>query len=193
MRFSKNPFMGSTLRILPSKLIIGLIFSEADQLAKTESLLEKKFGAIDYKSTLIPFTWTSYYQKELGGPLFRKFVSFKKLIHCGDLARIKAWTNELEKKLILNKKRTINIDPGYVSLSKLVLATTKNFTHRIYLDNGIFAEVTLYYKKDRFESGPWTYPDFKTPEYLLVFNAIRSIYHDQILKNYGSSQLYRCP
>jgi hypothetical protein len=85
-------------------------------------------------------------------------------------------TNALEAKLSKEGKRTVNIDPGYIDMAKLVLFSTKDYTHRLYLNKGIFAEVTLYYKDDTFNPWPWTYPDYKSSEYIAIFNHIRGLY-----------------
>ena len=76
--------------------------------------------------------------------------------------------------------RIINIDPGYLDLSKLILASTKDYKHRIYLTKGIYAEVTLFYQDKTFCPWEWTYPDYKTGEYIEIFNRIRQIYAEQI-------------
>ena len=88
--------------------------------------------------------------------------------------------------------RTINIDPGYVSLSKLILATTKSYVHRIYVSSGIFEEITLIFKDRSFQPGALTYPDYRSEKHLEIFNAVREKYRQQIEKKYGPSQLYRC-
>jgi len=116
----------------------------------------------------------------MGEDLKKIFISFKKPILPQDLAKIKIGTNKIENRLSFDKKRTINIDPGYLELSKLVFATTKDFKHRIYLSHGIFAEVTLFYDNKTFKAWEWTYPDYKSQEYINIFNKIREIYARQI-------------
>jgi hypothetical protein len=126
--------MGRTSRPLPVKLIIGLIFQEPSLENTTRILLEKRFSETDLTSPCFDFDKTSYYRKEMGGDLKRRFLSFEALIPPERLVKIKLFTNALEKKLAAEDgTRRINIDPGYVSLSKLVLATTKNFAHRVYV------------------------------------------------------------
>ncbi|MCM8762925.1 MAG: DUF4416 family protein [Candidatus Omnitrophica bacterium] len=147
---------------------------------KTKKQLIRYFGNIDYESMPRPFNFTDYYGKELGAGLNRYFISFEKLLSPKDLAKIKIITNKLEKKFSVDSRRKINIDPGYLNLSKLVLATTKDYKHRIYLDKGIYAEVTLYYQARTFKSWPWTYPDYKTKDYIDIFNEIRQIYQKQL-------------
>lgn len=162
------------------KLIIGMLAKDKKLFDVIEEFFVKEFGEIDYRSPVLQFDYTDYYEKEMGPGLKRKFISFKKLISPGSLPKIKASTNSLEekhaekeKKLI---KRKINIDPGYVSDSKLVLATTKDFYHRIYLNRWIYAEVTLVWKKGGFRPFEWTYPDYRTKEYIGILNSIRNAY-----------------
>lgn len=162
------------------KLFFGFIFAKEEIYLKTKQVLEKKFGASDFESQTLPFNHTQYYEKEFGHHLLRKFLSFEKLIQPETLAQIKNITNNTEKKLAHQGRRQINIDPGILNLSKIILATTKDYKHRIYLAKGIYAEVTLYYQDKSFQSWEWTYPDYKTPEYIQIFNSIRNIYSRQI-------------
>ena len=111
----------------------------------------------------------------MGSPLKRQFISFEKPISPEKITDIKLFTNSIEEKLCVHKKRRINIDPGYMSDSKLVLATTKEHFHRIYLNKGIYAEVTLYWRKGSFQPFEWTYPDYRTREYIDILNAIRKV------------------
>jgi hypothetical protein len=164
---------------LPVKLIIGFNFKDADSLKKTQGYLVKRFGKLDFESKIIPFIHSTYYEKEFGKDLKRKFISFDSLISPNKISDIKIFTNKIEQKLSIGACRIINIDPGYLNLSKLVLATTKDYTHRIYLNKDIYAEVTLYYKDKNFRFWEWTYPDYQTSEYIEVFNKIRNLYEEQ--------------
>ncbi len=162
------------------KLIVGFIFNDDGALIKAKSCLKKHFGQIDFESIILPFTHSNYYDKEFGDNLKRQFISFKKLINAEKLADIKILSNRIEDTLAFNHgPRKINIDPGYIDMAKLILATTKDFVHRIYLKKGIFSEVTLFYRDKSFSPWEWTYPDYKTNEYLSIFNQIRDIYAQQ--------------
>jgi len=167
------------------KLFIGFIFAREEVYLKTKRILEKKFGQSDFESQILPFNHTRYYEKEFGSNLKRRFLSFKKLIKAERLAQIKIITNGIEAKLSHQGRRQINIDPGILSLGKIILATTKDYKHRIYLTSGIYAEVTLYYQNRSFRPWEWTYPDYKTPAYTHIFNTIREIYFQQIKKQRG--------
>lgn len=175
--------MGQIKRHPPVKLIIGFIFKEEGILNKAKAILERRFGRIDFTSQTLTFAHTAYYEREFGKDLKRAFVSFQKLIPPQNLPRIKIATNKIEHKLSVDKRRLINIDPGYLDLSKLVLASTKDYKHRIPLNKGVYAEVTLFYQDKSFQSWVWTYPDYKTAEYIAIFNKIRGIYAGQIKDN----------
>jgi hypothetical protein len=172
--------MGEIKKPTLVKLITGLIFKDAKASEKAKLILEKHLGKIDFASRELAFDLTDYYEKELGKYLKREFVSFKKLIPPSDLPKIKILTNKIEKNLSSDGNRLINIDPGYLDLAKLVLASTKDYKHRIYLAKGIFAEITLRYEAKSFRPWEWTYPDYKTGEYIEIFNQIRDIYAAQI-------------
>lgn len=172
--------MGKILKTKPVKFIIGFIFKEQDTFNKAKIALIKNLGKIDFESQALAFNYTDYYEKELGKGLKRSFCSFKKLIRPDELSKIKTLTNKIEQKLSKNNKRMINLDPGYIDLAKLVLASSKDYSHRIYLNNGVFAEITLVFKGKSFMPHEWTYPDYKTEEYIEIFNKIRGIYAAQI-------------
>lgn len=165
--------MGKICKHESVKLIIGLIGKES-LFDKVKIKLSRKFGKIDFESKILDFTYTDYYNREMGTDLKRQFLSFNLLIAPDIIPDIKNYTNDLERKFLSSdKKRLVNIDPGYLSLSKLVLATTKDHQHRIYLGKGIFAEVTLRYRNKTFCSWDWTYPDYCTKEYISIFNHLR--------------------
>jgi hypothetical protein len=168
--------MGDTRRAERVKLICGMISADEALMNQVEAELAGRFGNIDLRSDLTPFDYTDYYEKEMGAGLLRRFVSFAVLIDPGELADIKLFTNVIEDRMAHGRgKRAINLDPGYVTAAKLVLATTKDFAHRMYLRDGIYAEVTLNFRK----SGPvffdWTYPDFKSGRYNEFLSAARNM------------------
>ncbi len=166
----------------PVKLIVGMITSDEKLFNIAESMLSDKFGSIDFYSEILAFDYTDYYKPEMGENLKRKFISFEKFIHPENLAEIKILTNELEKNFLIenSEKRRINIDPGYLTAAKLVLASTKDHIHRIYLGRGIYAEITLQMQGKSFHPWQWTYPDYRSEEYIRIFNSIRQIYMKQL-------------
>ncbi len=176
----------------PVKLIVGMISRFEDAFLLAAPKLENLFGPVDLQSPLLPFDKTDYYQTEMGTCLKRKFLSFSELIPPDTLAQIKIQTNALEHELSLIRKwpvaRPINLDPGYVTASKLVLATAKDFSHRIHLGQGIYAEVTLSFHKGGFEPWPWTYPDYRSPEYRDFFTLVRTRYLETLKQNGSTAQ-----
>jgi hypothetical protein len=167
------------------KLIFALIYSSEQAYKKARLSLAKKFGPIDFESSPIDFDFTDYYRQEMGSNLKRRFVCLKKLIEPRSIAKVKLFTVKLEKRLAILNKRRINIDPGYINEAKLVLSTTKDFSHRIYLDNNIFAEVTLLYKDGGFKNLPWTFPDYRTKAYKEILTKIRKIYKEDLKSKRG--------
>ena len=174
--------MGRPAEHIPVKLIAGLISQKTPQFLLARQMLEKKFGSVDMESVPTDFACTRYYEKEFGEGLKRKCLSFKKLISLKKSYAIKLYTNRLEKKLSQNRLRSVNIDPGYLTLTKLLLFTTKNRSHRVYLDRGIYADLELTFANNAFGPMPWTYPDYRTRAYIDFFNAVRKEYARQIHK-----------
>ncbi len=162
-----------------AKLFIGVLTGTEIMVEMAERALMKKYGEIDYKTTKIPFLHTDYY-KGMGGNLFKVLISFEKLIRREDIIDIKLFTNRLESKISGKEKRRINIDPGYLTLSNVYLATCKEYFHRVYLSKGIYLENEYRYVGKRFEPWDWTYPDYRSQDYLNFFYTVRKIYHDQI-------------
>ncbi|MCP4653505.1 MAG: DUF4416 family protein [Candidatus Omnitrophica bacterium] len=165
---------------LKVKLVCVFIYKDIANYTKAKKILQKKYGPIDYKSPSIDFNYTNYYTKEMGTPLHREFVSFGKLQKGEDLVKIKLFCIKLEKRFAVENRRSVNIDPGYINEARLVLATTKDFSHRVYLGKGIFAEVTLNYFKGEFCHFPTTFPDYRTTAYKNILADIRAIYCKQI-------------
>lgn len=172
--------MGTAKPPQPVKLIVSAFAPNDDILQQARSALVAEWGHIDFESALLPFDHTPYYAPEFGAGLVRRVWTFARLIDPGDLAGIKVRTNELEQCWVAQGRRQVNLDAGYVCRAKLVLATTKNHGHRIYIGQGIYAEVTLQYRDKAFRPWPWSYPDYATPEYCQMFQEIRRIYMSQL-------------
>jgi len=175
--------MGQAKKPRPVKLFLGMIAANEILLTQVEEIMSYKFGRIDFESPVLPFFYTTHYQKEMGRNLKRKFIAFEQLIDPGQIAEIKALTNQVEKKFLGGNsgKRKINLDPGYLSSSKLILVTTKNYFHRIYLNQGIYAEITLRFVRNKgFQPWEWTYPDYRSESYLRIFNEMRRRYQEQL-------------
>ena len=175
--------MGHITVFEPWKLIIGLLIRGVGEESPPDGLvnaLSERFGAVDFISESLPFTYTDYYREEMGEAIIRKFISFKPLLDPSNLAAIKRQTNDIEELFAAEGKRRVNIDPGLLNLSRLILASTKDNAHRIPLSEGIFGEITLLYKQKLFTSLPWTYPDYQTCAYHEIFLKIRNIFKAQL-------------
>jgi hypothetical protein len=144
----------------PAKLVIGLFTKEKKQFKDAAFDLSGEFGQIEMVSPWFSFDYTSYYEAEMGSPLFRRILVFKTLVEQTALPEIKTVTNKIEFKYTRDLKRLINIDPGYLLLERFVLATGKNYTHRIYIGKGFYADLTLIFQNGSFQTLPWTYPDY---------------------------------
>ncbi len=168
----------------PVKLFAGLLGSDPDVLRRARQFLSRRYGVVDFESELWPFAQTDYYELEMGPDLKRWFLGFERLVPPDQLAEIKLETNALEREIsddcrLPDVARPVNIDPGYIDLRKLVLATTKDAGHRIYLGRGIYAEVTLQYSHGVWQKHPWTYPDYTQAEYHEFFTLVRERYRQQ--------------
>lgn len=176
--------MGRIQEPEPVKLIVAMLSNRLDLFPEAMQKLSRVYGPVDFSSAPIPFTFTSYYDEEMGSGLMRQFCSLQRLIDPSLLSDVKIFSTEIERESARDVegelKRGINIDPGYIALSKLVLASTKERSHRIYIGKGIYAEVTLQYEKKRFNPWHWTYPDFRSEEYLRICSHIREIYVQQL-------------
>ena len=170
--------MAAIRSVRPVNLICGLISDDPDLMTRAIQLLSKHAGPTDLVIDLCPFDMTDYYETEMGSDLQRRFVSFERLIQPGELVAFKQITNDLEECLIRDcampaGMRPVNLDPGYLTLSKLVLATTKDFSHRLFLGGGIYAESTLHYEGGGWIPWPWTYPDYVDGRYFPFLDQVR--------------------
>ena len=165
------------------KMICGMISADKALFDEALTPLTNLLGPVDLVSDVMDFDFTHYYDQEMGHPLLRRFVSFERLITPDILIEAKLATNAIEEDFAARHgrqsgqparpERPINLDPGYIALSKLVLASMKNFSHRIYLGRGVFAEVTLMYHKNRWDALAWTFPDYAAEQYHSFLTAVR--------------------
>ncbi|OGP91720.1 MAG: hypothetical protein A2156_14580 [Deltaproteobacteria bacterium RBG_16_48_10] len=173
--------MGKPKEPKPAKLFMSIIASGDDILHQGVQDLRSTFGEIDFMSERLPFGFTDYYAEEMGENLFRRFMTFGRLISIPLLPEIKLTTNRLEEKYSTSKgNRRVNIDPGYVCLEHVILATTKGYTHRPYLRDGIYADLTFIYRNKSFLPLEWTYPDYRQDEVIRLFNQFRKKYVEDL-------------
>jgi hypothetical protein len=164
--------MGNINPFKKVKLFCGLLAGQTADVEQAMVILGEHFSPIDSRSDLIPFSSTEYYREEMGQPLFRQFVSFQGLHAPEKLPEIKMFTNSLEEKTALAGKRTVNIDPGYMSDANVIIATSKNHYHRVPLQRGIYAHLEYVLKNKQLHFLPWTYPDFQGEAYLDFFRRL---------------------
>jgi hypothetical protein len=164
----------------PVKLIASILAGKAGLLAETVRELAMRYGAPDYVSEVLPFEYTNYYAAEMGPSLVRRFVAFDGLIRPEELPAVKRYTNTLEEKFLEGGARRVNIDPGYMALQHFILATGKGFSHRPYIGQGIYADLTLVYRKETYGPLEWTYPDYRSERTIGMLNGLRKRYSIQL-------------
>ena len=163
------------------QLFCALLVAPTIAPGEVEDILQQQFGSIVLRSQAFPFVHTSYYTREMGEGLTRLYLAFAPLIHITALAATKHTTNRLEGRWAAAPgQRRVNLDPGYLDLGKVVLASTKNHAHRLYIGAGIYAEVTLRYRQKSFQAWEWTYPDYQLPITVNFFNHLRALYQTQL-------------
>jgi hypothetical protein len=180
-----NPAMAQATEPFWVKRLCGLIAARVELFEEAARALEAAFGAVESASDVMPFDFTHYYDAQMGSPLYRRFLAFGPLMSPDTLADAKLATNALEADFAHRvapgaPPRPINLDVGYVDSAKLVLASMKDFSHRIYLGRGVFAEVTLMFRKGSWEKLPWTFPDYASGRYDAFLTAARRRLREQL-------------
>lgn len=155
------------------KFFCGLIYRGEPSAEAACAGMSAVLGGISLRSAAVPFTATDYYRGEMGEPLLRRFVAFAGGQPPERLPEAKIAAMGLEERLAAGSRRTVNIDPGYLSAANVVIATAKNHYHRVPLRDGVYAHLEYVLKDGRLQCLPWTYPDFKTEAYLDFFNRLR--------------------
>jgi hypothetical protein len=165
-----------------AKLLVGVLTGSEQLLPELKARLEELFGKADVESETMVFDSTDYYEDQMGAGLTRIFYFFDRLVEQDSLADVKLSTNQLEEDFSgrLPVQRPVNIDPGLLLPSKIILASCKDFSHRIYLGRGVYGEITLQYVNGEFRTLPWTFPDYRQEEYHAVFAAVRQLYMQQL-------------
>lgn len=167
-------------------LLVTAVFSRhAAARAEVQTRLEQQFGSVQLASPPFVFNQTTYYEASMGPDLRKQFLAFRDLVAPEQLPDIKLRTNALEDELAAAghypEARPVNVDPGLLELGKFLLATTKDQAHRVYLRDGIFAEVTLRYHAGAFQPWPWTYADYRLPCVHDFLRQVRDYYRQRLL------------
>jgi len=171
--------MAKITPVNPVKLFFGVLYNTSFDMEQIKRNLESLYGKIDYISPVFTFNFTDYYRKEMGDDIKRLFYSFEDLVSPDILADIKVKSNEIEDLYSSGEKRSVNLDPGYLDYYKIVLASMKFGGQKVYLSNGTYADITLWYEKGKFKTFPWTFLDFKSGLYDNIFLHIRNLYKKQ--------------
>jgi hypothetical protein len=176
--------MGAPTPPQPVKLLVAFLSTDPQLFVAAANQLQQLYGPVDLQSEIFPWNTTDYYREEMGENLLRQFVTFARLISPEELVRIKLDTNTLELAFSspTSSCRCVNLDPGYLDATKLVLASTKNQAHRLYLSQGIYAEVTLLYHHGAFHPFIYTYADYRWAETHAFLRQARTQYLEQLRK-----------
>ncbi len=167
----------------PVLLFASLLYAREEAFEEGSSRLERAIGPCEPPSPSMPFDCTDYYSKEMGGNLLRRFIVFKDLVGRDALPEVKHRAFEIEEEMAPGDRRRVNVDPGYIAAEHMVLATFKPYSHRLYLGEGVYADLTLIFQGNEFQPLPWSYPDYASAEIRKLFGGLRRNY----LKNLKES------
>lgn len=166
----------------PVALFVAALYTPTFSDATASALIAEHFGGVLLPGPVFDFTFSDYYADEMGPSLRKAFFVLDRLIDPAELPEWKLRAMALEEQHARESKRTINLDPGYIDVPKFVLATAKNFSHRVYVGRGVYADVQLFMRYNQFQPNPWTYPDYKLPEHLRFFEHARAKYFEKLKK-----------
>lgn len=161
-------------------MIVSVAFRDKRLVSKAIADLSADYSVVEHTSSAFAFDYTRYYEAEMGQDLLKQFFSFETLNDPEKLLNLKHSAMDIEQRLALGGKRRINIDPAYMELAKLVVASTKNFSHRIYIGENIYGDVQLQFRGGKFKAQEWTYPDYVMPEVLSFLSDVRTAYQRQL-------------
>jgi hypothetical protein len=178
--------MGAIQEPRPVLLILAASSRYDEALDWAQARLVADWGPVALASPRFEFTETQYYEPTMGTGIRKVLWAFEPLVDPGRLAELKHYTNRCEDEFRGSRNypesRPVNLDPGYLSEAKLVLATTKDRDHRVYLSQGIYAEVTLHYRHREWQSFPWTYPDYQRSDYHQFLIGCRDFLRQQYVR-----------
>ncbi len=162
----------------PAKLLASVIYRDEERFAEARALFANGIGTVERVSDAFPFDFTEYYAREMGAPLARRFVVAADPVARDALAAVKEAAERIEEALAVGGRRTVNVDPGLLTEENFILATGKNYSHRVYLRDGVFADLTLVYEKGAYRALPWTYPDYASGPVRAFLADVRSAYRE---------------
>ena len=183
--------MSKALKQSKAVLIIAFMYGDFGIYESALKDVIENFNSIKIVSEEYLFSHSIYYKEEMGENLKKRFLVFENMIERDYLVEVKKITDEIEKKYLDEKgNRKINIDPAILNLENFILATNKNFTHRIYLRDGVFADLTLIYKKKKgYTELDWTYADYSSEETKSFLNNVRDLFYNRLIESspFGSN------
>jgi len=179
--------MGEIHSIPKEKLICGVLLSREVPLSRVLPRLESVWGPADHTGPRLEFPYTGYYEPEMGADIGRVYLSFRDLVEPERLREIKRQSNLLEEDFREGEGRRVNLDPGLLSLHRVILASTKDAGHRIPLGGGIYGEITLIYRSGQWQTLEWTYPDYGSSACRQEMAEIRRLFKLQRRRDGGSS------
>ena len=170
--------MGAVYEFEKEKLIVGVIYHDAEIYERAIKILEHEFGPIDGESERFSFSreFSEYYDEEIGGEGLRVILSFRDLVDPARQAEIKKRTHEIETQFSVEGNRRINLDPGFINHGRLMLATTKKAGFRIPLSDGIYTELTLFWARGGWQKLPWSYRDYQSQRVQSFITEVRRTY-----------------
>jgi hypothetical protein len=164
----------------PVKLVVAVLWAQSDFLQSAMERLRLKWGDIDFESADYAFDITDYYEPEMGRDLKRRLVSFRTLVSPDCLSSAKHACNDIENGFPGTSGRSVNLDIGYLDHNKIVLASFKGAGQKIYLSDGVWADMVARYRGGRYCPFEWTFPDFRDGRYDRELAQIRQIYLQQL-------------
>ncbi len=167
----------------PALLVCSLLSARMDEFyGPFRDALADRFGPLAFEGEPAPFDRTEYYDEELGTPIVRRLLGFDRMVPLDALPGAKHFCAELERAYMQGGRRVVNLDPGLISPERFLLATSKNFTHRVYLGQGVWADLTMIWTGGDWQTLPWTYLDYATPPLRPQLTALRRICLDKLGK-----------
>lgn len=168
--------MAPCIPVEPVKYFVAVLYRDPAALDRARREMVERWGAIDFESPDHPFDTTDYYRAEMGEGLQRRLLSFDRLLSPTELVGMKLACNDIEDLLAADGKRTVNLDCGYLDHHKVVLASAKGAGHKLYLDRGIWGDITSRWQNGAYRPFEWSFPDFKDLRYQAELAAIRTRY-----------------
>lgn len=175
--------MGDIISHRPVLLLMAAFSRYPEALEWGRRTAERAWGPIALASEVFDHNETNYYARSMGPELKKVFWAFEGLVDPARLVEFKlqtnAWEQEYRHCAAHAEERPLNLDPGYLTEAKLVLASTKDRDHRLYLDRGIYAEGTLFFARGSWQIRPWTYPDYQRADYHEFFTRCREFLRER--------------